>query len=202
MFCCLRPFTVGRGSWLPQEPDFLCGVAPVPEGEGQTSDLRSSRACAPGSVRGGGARAFYATIFIKRLLTRRDSRATPPHRQNFHSVALFGKWTGSPNGRLYGSVRTLSSRQESARKAASAGRPQPQKKARRRQSPDCRGRKGRPPSTGPPLHLLLARGGARVYSASPPASSPSPAATTAFWVVGSGTEMMSDRSSKLCSIAA
>jgi hypothetical protein len=49
----------------------------------------------------------------------RDSRATPPHRQNFHSVALFGKWTGSPNGRLYGSVCTLSSGQRAPAKSDS-----------------------------------------------------------------------------------
>src|SRR2546423_15673386 len=52
---------------------------------------------------------LYATIIIKRLLLTRDSRATPPHRQNQLSVAHIGNWTGCPNGRLYGSSPDLSS---------------------------------------------------------------------------------------------
>jgi hypothetical protein len=113
------------------------------------------------------------------------------------------KWTGSPNGRLYGSVYALSSRQQGIRKVRFYSRPKSQK-------PDASNRafgrrKRRPLSTRSPLRLLLDDGAAGDYSPSPPppVPSPSPAATTAFWVgAGSGTEMMSGRSSKLCSIAA
>ena len=201
MFCSSRPFsTAGRGSWLPYEPNFLCGVAPVSEVKVRTSTFSHHGPRAgfrPLTGREPFTPQYLSSGFPFRGRPGNASAPTEPTQALHYSGNGLVAQTGDYTDR-YVLCQADSPRAVKVRLGA---RPKPRKLAAA-----GRGfgrRKRRPLSPRSPLRLWLPRRGAGDYSPSPPpASSPSPAATTAFCVTGSGTAMMSGRSSKLCSIAA